>query len=487
MLPLPPVMTTGPWCVFLEGGMDHANSVIPTGSDQHGYYKKQRAALAVPLEKVRLLPGQNYGLSPELTGLQDLFTQTPSPLAILLNVGTLEGPTVRVQTEPNGTVRGFGDTPVYYNPVRNPKNAQGTTVIPVRLGSHNDQQLLWQTSKAEGAVRGWGGAMSDVLGVTKPNGSSSFSAIGIGDSPALLSGEKTIALQASAGKDLALGYRSDLMRYPVFGSNTASLVVPKLLSGLGISNPSYFEQDLINVHNRAIAADATLRKVPSLNAEALDALADGLGADPLYGKLKNVLRLIQAGDITRGNKRQVFFVQFGGFDTHSFQNDKLPALHQVLQKALVAFYKDLKAQNLQEKVTLFTASDFGRTLSSNNDGTDHGWGGHHFILGGAVNGGKIYGQDLTHAVYDPDLAATAPVNLPNTTRYAGLPTWETLARGVPVPTTSVHQYAATLASWMGVTDADMPKVIPQIVNYPDAADTSKEAALWPRKLGFMKA
>jgi uncharacterized protein (DUF1501 family) len=347
----------------------------------------------------------------------------------------------------------------------------------VRLGSHNDQQLLWQTSTAEGAVRGWGGTMSDVLGAKMPNGSKAFSAVGIGESPALLTGEQTIGLQASVGADLALGYTKDLTRFPVFGSSTASALVPKLLTGLGMSSTSYFEQDLIDIHARAIAADATLRKVPSAaNKGELDAFGDS--ADYLYAKLRNILRLIQAADVTKASRRQVFFVSLGGFDTHSGQNDRLAKLHTAMDNALHAFYTDLQAlgSGMQDKVTLFTASDFGRTLGSNGDGTDHGWGGHHFILGGAVKGGKIYGQPLSY--------------LPNdtmNTRYGDLLTWETLQRGVPVPTTSVHQYAATLASWMGVSDADMPKVIPQIVNYPDKAETSATAALWQRNLGFMKA
>jgi uncharacterized protein (DUF1501 family) len=185
----------------------------------------------------------------------------------------------------------------------------------------------------------------------------------------------------------------------------------------------------------------------------------------LANQLKMVARLIR-GRSTLGAKRQVFFVSMGGFDLHDNLIANQPGLMQQLSDAMAAFHRQMVAQGLADKVTAFTASDFGRTLASNGDGSDHGWGGHHFVVGGAVNGKAFYGTPQVVSINnDPKLAG-----------YEGH-----VGQGRLIPTTSVDQYGATLAKWFGVPDADLPGILPNLKNFGGNFNGIE----YPKNVGFM--
>lgn len=463
-------------CIFLNGGNDHANTVVPI-DDDHANYLRERPVIAHAKSSVASRPlgsvdGRAYGLSPDMAQLYDAFyppagTSGGAQLAVLMNVGPLNEPTVRVG---NGV-----NTPI---PYINPDKGSNAS-IPPRLGSHNDQQLIWQTSEAEGAVRGWGGRIGDYMLSKNFNGLPTFTGIGMaGDECSFLAGERSTPYLITRTRQLSTTIRST--REVVFGSVDVSGAISRILAGSGAisSQSNYLQQDLVNLMRRSINADNLLRSQlrDESSSSPYRALLN-INSD-FANRLASIAHTMNIGDQTKA-KRQVFFVQFGNFDTHSQQRSQHGAMLQQLSRALIAFQSTLNGLGLADKVTTFTASDFGRTLTENNDGTDHGWGGHHFILGGAVKGG-LYGRALSH-----DVASI------NTSRYAGityqgapLKVKETLDRGVPIPTTSVHQYAATLALWMGVPQADLPKVVPGVAPFQNLGNATV-ASLWPVDLKFM--
>jgi uncharacterized protein (DUF1501 family) len=208
-----------------------------------------------------------------------------------------------------------------------------------------------------------------------------------------------------------------------------------------------FESDLRNVNQRSIDSNTALAAALAMAPPLTTTFP---ASNSLATQLAMVAKIISAS-AELGAKRQVFMVSLGGFDTHSGQDTTHPALLTQLAGAIDAFQKAMVELNAAQKVTLFTASDFGRTLTVNGDGTDHGWGGHHFVIGGAVKGKRVVGNY-------PDLTLNGPTDAGN---------------GRLIPTTSVEQYAATLATWMGVSATDIPVILPNIGNFAT------------RDLGFM--
>ena len=192
--------------------------------------------------------------------------------------------------------------------------------------------------------------------------------------------------------------------------------------------------------------------------------ATGLG-----NQLAMVARLIR-GRGTLGSKRQVFFVSMGGFDLHDNLIANQPGLMKQLSDAMTAFHKQMALEGMGDKVTAFTASDFGRTLASNGDGSDHGWGSHHFVVGGAVKGKAIYG-------------APQVVSIDNTSTSAGYEGH--VGQGRLIPTTSVDQYGATLAKWFGVPDADLPGILPNLKNFGGSLLVNGTTYNYPKDVGFM--
>jgi uncharacterized protein (DUF1501 family) len=418
-------------CIFFYGGNDQTNTVVPYDAINYGRYNTIRgggpggtaggiafgrnqltATALTPTVSQTLTDNLQYALAPALTSLVPLWNA--GKCAIQLNVGPLIVPLTLAQYESN-------DRLLY--------------PLPPRLFSHNDQQSVWQSLGAEGSTVGWGGRLGD-LALTS-NGNSSLTCISAGGNAVFMSGNDVLQYQVSTNGPSPV-YAS---LYDRFGGACRASAFRSL-----ITKTSYnlMENDYAVVTKRALDLESVVSD--ALRPVVLNTNFDLDGKDnTLANQLKIVARLIGARTAL-GAKRQVFFVQLGGFDNH----DKLMADHAIrmaaLNEGLGQFQVAMAELGVTDKVTTFTASDFGRTMSSNGDGSDHGWGSHHFVVGGAVQGGRYYG--------------TAPkVSLTST---------DQVGQGRLLPTTSVDQYAATLARWFGVSPTEMVGLLPNIGNFATA-------------------
>lgn len=432
-------------CVFLTGGNDYANTVVTYDDASYNAYSALRgggagqSAGGIALARADLtatllnpgaaLPGaRQYALHPAMGGLAGLFNSGKA--AVQLNVGPLLAPLTRAQYDS-------------VDHVNNPR--------PANLFSHNDQQSIWQSSSPEGATVGWGGKMGDLA--MSSNGSALFTCISVAGNAVLLSGDA--ALQYQIGTDQAVKINS--VSGSVYGSAAVRDAMQTIVQA---SSGQLLENDYNRVTRRAIAGEgqmtAALNAVPASSAP-FSAFTAG---NPLSAQLRMVARIIASRNAL-SCKRQVFFVSLPGFDTH----DNLIAQHSTLMGrvsgALTEFYNATVALGVDKQVTAFTASDFGRTLSFNGDGSDHGWGGHHLMVGGAVKGQAFYGS-------------APPVSVGNT----GAPEdqWH-VGQGRLLPSTSVDQYAGTLAKWFGVADAERNAILPHLGRFGGAG--------YPVDLGFM--
>ena len=410
-------------CVFLYGGNDYGNTLVPYDPANYNAYNSLRPTLAyarTALASTLLTPstalasGHQYALAPELAPLLPLFDA--GQMAVLLNVGTLIQPTTKAQY------------------------LAKTVPLPPKLFSHNDQQSVWQSSAPEGATSGWGGRMGDLF--QAGNGNATFSCINVSGNAVYLSGNTAVQYQMSTTGSVPLKALSS----PLFGSANCSAALQSVITQ---SRSHLMESELTRVTKRSIDANAMLSSslVPSSAITTPFPTGNNLG-----DQLKLVARMIASAN-SLGAKRQVFFVSMGGFDTHDGLTTSHPVLLSTVANALSAFQAATQELGVANQVTTFTASDFGRTLSGNNDGSDHGWGSMHFILGGAVNGRRFFGTPPVVADNGPD----------------------DVGQGRLLPTTSVDQYAATLGKWLGVSSSDLLTVLPNLQNYDAGA----------RNLGFV--
>ena len=400
-------------CVFLYGGNDYGNTLIPYDSASYNLYAGLRGNLGYArsaLDATALTPsvalagGRQYALAAELAPLLPIFNA--GRMAAVLNVGTLVQPTTKAQY------------------------LAKSVPLPPKLFSHNDQQSVWQSSAPEGAISGWGGRMGDLL--ESGNGISTFTCINVSGNAVYLSGSHAVQYQVSTAGSVALRALSS----PLFGSAACSSALQTLITQ---PRTDLFEAEYTRVTKRSIDANKLLTTslVPAGSITTPFPAANGLG-----DQLKLVARMIASASVL-GAKRQVFFVSIGGFDTHTGLVTTHPALMSTVGNALAAFYNATVDLGVASQVTTFTASDFGRTLTTNGDGSDHGWGSMHFVSGGAVNGQRLYGAPPAVANNGPD----------------------DVGQGRLLPTTSVDQYAATLGRWFGVSDSDLLTVLPNLKNY----------------------
>jgi uncharacterized protein (DUF1501 family) len=427
-------------CVFLYGGNDHANTVLATDSSSWSPYRAARwrpvitESVALDLSSaggdravldiapITAQSGRSFALHPQLGKLRELFNARRA--AIVANVGPLIVPTTKAQYEAK------------------------SVPLPAKLGSHNDQASTWQAMAPEGARAGWGGRMGDVF--ASANRNPSFTAVSATGNAVFLSGSHVVQYQISRHGAVHFAGLDNL-----FDRSSNSAALRTLLT---TDRTNLLEKELVRVQNRSIAAridiNSNMASPSAFDAVTSQFYGAGNGPDDIGTQLQTVARMI-AGRSGLGSRRQVFFVSMGGFDTHTRQMDGHAAQLGRLGTALGYFDALLghPAVNAANSVTAFTASDFGRTLSSNSAGTDHGWGGHHFVVGAAVRGGDIYGRFPT----------------------VGVDTNDDVGLGTLLPAISVDQYAYTLGKWFGLSATDLAAVLPNVLNF-DAAK---------RDLGFM--
>ena len=409
-------------CVFLFGGNDSWNMLVPSSDAEHAVYTASRQNLAVAKEL--LLPlnlavpdpsGWTFGLNPAMPGVAQLFNAARA--AIVANVGPLIEPT---------TLARYQD-----------RSAQ----LPPQLFSHNDQQDQWHSLKGRVPSKtGWAGRIADVL---SPRVASQMLALNVS-----LSGQTLFQAGGSA-----VPYTMGANGPQAFNAFSASgLGAARRRTFEALAEATYdtvYERAFARVQQRALqygdqvggalAAAPELASLPSSPSPALS---------PLATQLRTVARLI-AVRAQLAMSRQIFFVAAGGFDTHDDQVDDQPALLGTVSDALARFDDAMLQLGVSQNVVAFTQSDFGRTLTSNGDGTDHAWGGVQIVTGGAVAGGRIYGE-----------YPLLRIGARRATDRA-----DDVGAGRFIPTVSSDQYAATLASWFGVAETDLPTIAPNIDNF----------------------
>lgn len=451
-------------CLFMTGGQDGNNMVLATDTDSFARYTAARSSGIDPIALMPpgtpiVVPDNGRSETPaNWGGVIPIVPRTPQPipagttvngtrtfavhpllapavplfeqnrLAVLANVGMLMQPTTKTQF-------------------------LGKQVpIPPALFSHNDQQSAWQAGAIDGAQTGWGGRLGDLL--SSMNGSNPvFTTVSADGNAVFLSGNVVGQYQINTNGSPAISING--RSGSLFGSSLGGSTLNSIIQNVG--GTSNFANDHATVVARSITAAASVNAafngaapqailVPPTFFEPIQGFED---VNPWTTQLYTVAQMIAAAPAL-GVKRQVFFCQLNAHDTHDNQNTRESVNLAQLAQALVYFdqaMSNVGGTDMRSCVTTFTAADFSRGFATNGTGTDHAWGGHHFIMGGAVNGGDMYGQYPTLGIdrtgFDnPDIAGN---NM--------------------IPTTSVDQYGATLGRWFGVSDSDLHTVFPRLSNY----------------------
>jgi uncharacterized protein (DUF1501 family) len=441
-------------CLFLAGGNDAYNTVLATDSSSWSAYGAARGSDAegIALASVGTAPSHAQGASlhqrlggvlpivpitsqgrtmavhPALASVRDLFAS--GRVAVVSNVGPLKGPTTKAAY------------------------LAGTAPRPPKLFSHNDQQSMWQSFAPEGTAPGWGGMMADLM--MSSNGRANFTSISMGGNNPWLAGHGARAYQLAPTGAIRIGGADGTL----FGSADAQR---KMLAMMRAPrNNSVIEREHAAAVARSIDAEAMLSTAmpgqgdgpwgtPGLPMGKPDPLlqyrdpeSGQLMPNPVAMQLQAVARMVASRNAL-GMARQIFFVGVDGFDVHDAQASRHTRLLAQVAHAMSYFDKVTAQMGVDERVTTFTASDFGRNLSSNGDGCDHGWGGHQFVLGGAVRGGDVYGRLPLYGTADG---------------YGGFNSDDQLSGGALLPAIGVESYAATLGKWFGLTDSELLAVMP---------------------------
>ncbi len=445
-------------CLFLYGGNDASNMVLRTDRLSFDEYTRLRSAApeSIALKAPGTAPVANAALaSPDrLGGVRAIVPKFTGGIT-----GSTENSALTFALHPSmpeaQTLFGAGRLAVIANagplvvPLSRADYVANVLPRPKALGSHNDQQSTWQALGPEGVKVGWGGHLGDI--VASSNANTVFTSISVSGNAVFSAGDVVFQYQAGSGGATQIGGLSGTL----FGSNTASATLKNIVTA---QNQHLFANEYGAIVKRSVDAQATFQT--AYNASSVTApgnyvqpSTNNSQTNSLAQQLQTVARMIGARS-GLGARRQVFFVSIGGFDTHDSQNPNQADLLARISHALGYFDTALAALpggDMRSNVTLFTASDFGRTLTSNGDGTDHGWGAHHFVSGGAVGGGEIYGRF-------PQFIQKAADSSDNNF----------------IPQVSVDTLGATLGRWFGASDAQLDTVFPNLRNFP-------------RNLGFMKA
>ncbi len=415
-------------CVFLFGGMDCHDTVIPYDTGNYNQYADIRSSLFNEYDDLvggstrardRLLPmtlanasdfgGRQFALPPELGPLHELIGQ--GNCSIVSSVGPLVQPINRTEFR-NGSV---------------PR--------PPRLFSHNDQQSVWMASQPEGARFGWGGRLADMALAANANPDATFTVVSTSGNAVFLSGQLASQFEVGTnGPQPIRGVGDDNF----YGSDALPAIYESHLRAENETLTNLLQRDYVNSVSRSIDANRTL----SASFQQAAPFNTAFPQSRLGAQLQIVARVI-AERQTLGVGRQIFFVGTGGFDTHSRQAESMPRLHTDIATSMRAFYDATAEMGVANDVTAFTASDFGRTLTVNRDGTDHGWGAHHFVVGGGLRGNQMLG--------------TFPEPIINHNFDTG--------NGRIIPTTSVDQLAGTLGEWFGLNSTELDDALPGLSNF----------------------
>ncbi|MGA2595605.1 MAG: DUF1501 domain-containing protein [Bryobacteraceae bacterium] len=406
-------------CIFLFGGNDSNNTVIPMDDASYKAYMSIRGGLALTGSEltpvVNSVSGAPYAFHAKLTELSSLFAS--KELAVVANVGSLVQPLTRAQYQ------------------------QQQAPIPLNLFSHSDQQLQWQTSVAQGSSpTGWAGRAADYIVSQNMNSSGFPTFVSLAGNSLEGAGVTTQPVAITPGQSLQLkGFNSSAESEARLNAMTSLLT-----SDNGMSLVQAANNTLSNSIADANLLDAALAKVTPLKTQ--------FPKTSIGEQLQQVAQIVQVhADL--GMRRQIFFCSLGGFDTHTNELNTHNTLYPQLSPAIAAFYDATQELGMAQNVTTFTESDFSRTLQpTSGDGSDHAWGSHHMVVGGAVQGGQIFGKFPTFQLGGPDDADT---------------------RGRWIPTTSIDQYGATLSSWFGIPNGSLATVFPNFPNFGSA------------KLGFL--
>ena len=401
-------------CIFMYGGNDNHNTVVPLDAASHAAYVAARGGetgIALrdinALRATALVPnnawtdGREMALHPQLVDLSKLFDA--GKLSLAMNVG----PLMKSRTTRDDFT--------------NNRN------LPPKLFSHNDQQSVWQAGAAEGANQGWGGRIGDML-MDDNGGAASFTCISATGNAVYLAGRDVVQYQVST--DGAIPVVN-----PVFGRGDSAAALREVM---GLSSSNYFDAGHADLAKNAILYEGQI-------TAALQPVSSDLcriKGNSLSNQLNIVARLIKAN---LGTKRQVFFVSLGGFDHHDGLLERQQALMSTVGSAMAKFQKAIDDMGLSKQVATFTASDFGRTLTSNGDGSDHGWGSHHLVMGGSVKPKSWVGQ---LPVFDGSAGGIAQP--------------QQVGNGRLLPYHSVEEYGATFAKWVGVTASELGTVFPNL-------------------------
>ena len=393
-------------CVFLFGGNDSNNMVIPM--DSYSAYQSIRGSLALTSSEltapVTSASGQPIAFHGKLAEVASLFASRE--LSVVANVGALVQPLTRAQ----------------YQSQQAP--------LPLNLFSHSDQQLAWQTAIAQGhSPTGWAGRAADYIAAQKINSSEFPTFFSVAGNVVEGAGTQTQPVALAPGQSLALaGPSADV-----------KALTSLLTTENGVSLVQAASDTLSHSISDAAALSAALAKSTALKTQ--------FPTTSIGAQLKQVAQIIQVQSYL-GMRRQIFFCSLGGFDTHAGELETHNNLYPQLSPALAAFYDATQELGMAQNVTTFTESDFSRTFQpTTEDGSDHAWGSHHLVLGGAIQGGQIFGKFPTFELGGPD---------------------DTDVRGRWIPTTSIDQYGATLCSWFGLPDDALATVFPNLANFPDS-------------------
>lgn len=411
-------------CLYLAGGNNGFNWIVPRTQAAYDVYAASRGNLAISREALHELPGaasdgNAYGFHPDCPELKTLFQG--GQLAILCNVGTLVQPTTKAEV------------------------VNGTVPVPLQLFSHIDQQTAWMTSLPDQLSRtGWAGRMADLLAQQSGNAKLATN-ISIGGTNYWQEGQEAMPYTLGTGGAPTL----DVLHNTSYRGGRRAAAAQALIDQ-GAADGHRMVAEFARIFQQAEAKVKLVNDAMSAVGPIATKFPVYEGDDGLGEQLRTVAQCIKAHDGIR-DSRQIFYVQIGGFDTHNNELAQQGKQLNTVSENLQAFWQALVEIGMTGSVTLFTASDFGRSLGSNGDGSDHAWGNHHIILGGAVQGGRYYG--------------TMP-----SLRIGGA---DDIGAGRILPTTSTDQYAATLAKWFGIAADELPGLFPYLERFS------------PTTLGFM--